>query len=338
MLNKAIITEFEKLVEQIKNDFNNAPTRQEQTKESFRLRQIKAALQIIKNYPNKITSGKQLASLKGIGPGTISRIDEILSTGQLSEIKVEPKYKKNIKIIEELEEVFGIGRQKAHELISKHSIKSVKDLKKAVATGRVKVSEQILIGLKYHNVYKQTIPRSEIDKVNIIIQHAANDVDLSLTAKICGSYRRGKPTSNDIDILIHHPDVSTKKSLLSSKKNYLHLFIKELKKIGFILDDLTFEDYHTKYMGYCRLDAKSEVRRLDVYYTPAESYYTSLLHLTGSGEFNRKMRSVAIELGYKLNEYGLFDMKNDKEKRILVYSEEDIFEKLGMEYLSPDKR
>ena len=87
-------------------------------------------------------------------------------------------------------------------------------------------------------------------------------------------------------------------------------------------------------MGYCQLSIKNHTRRIDIYYTPKNSYFASLLHLTGSGNFNRKMRGLAIELGYKLNEYGIYL----ESKMIKITSEQDIFEKLGMEYIEPKDR
>ena len=81
------------------------------------------------------------------------------------------------------------------------------------------------------------------------------------------------------------------------------------------------------------------VRRIDIMYTPHNYYYTALLHFTGSGEFNRKLRDLAIELGYTLSQLGLYVVKNGKKvKQIHIKSEQDIFEKLGLEYVPPDKR
>ena len=52
--------------------------------------------------------------------------------GKLKEIKGQDKYKKYLSIIEELEEIYGIGRKKAYELISVYGIQSIEQLKKAV--------------------------------------------------------------------------------------------------------------------------------------------------------------------------------------------------------------
>jgi DNA polymerase beta len=335
-MNEIIISEFKKLIEQIKHDINNAIIKKDEIRHSFRLRQSTRVLKILEKYPKEIKSGEQLKDIEGVGKGTISRINEILKTGKLSEIKVSNKYKKNIQIIEELEKIFGIGRKTAYDLITKHNIKSIDELKKAYKNKKIELNEQIKLGLKYHGVYQQSIPRSEIDQINELIQSNIIKVDKDLHAQICGSYRRKKDISNDIDILIYHPKIITKKQL-SSNENYLIKFVSRLKKINFILDDLTYENYETKYMGYCKFN-DNPVRRIDIYYTPYESYYSFLLHLTGSGEFNRKTRSLAIELGYKLNEYGLFNMSEGKEEKIIVHSEKDIFENLGLEYLPPEKR
>jgi DNA polymerase/3'-5' exonuclease PolX len=39
-----------------------------------------------------------------------------------------------------------------------------------------------------------------------------------------------------------------------------------------------------------------------------------------------------------LNEYGLYKLNGDKKMRIKITTEKDIFDKLGMEYLPPEKR
>lgn len=331
--NTTIIKEFEKLIEQIKYNIDNSDNKKEETRHSFRLKQTVNVLNIIKNYPKVIKRGEDLQDIKGVGKGTISRINEILKTGSLSEIKKHSSV--NEEHINELEQIFGIGRKKAIELITKHSIKSIKQLIKAHNSGKIILTEQMLTSLKYHGKYKQNIPRNEITMMKNIILKYGKTLNNNLIVTICGSYRRKKDTSNDIDVLLSHPSIKTKKQLLSSNINYLHDLVDILKDIKFILDDLTFDNYDTKYMGYCKYK-NNPVRRIDIYYTPYNSYYASLLHLTGSGSFNQKMRGLAKELGYTLNEYGLHRLSDTKS--IKIKSEKDIFEKLGMEYVPPEKR
>lgn len=338
--NEKIVREFEKLIQQIKYDIDHSQSKNESMTNYYRLRQITKSLDIISKYPKEIKSGIQLKGIKGIGKGTMSRIDEILKTGKLSEIKIDKEEKKYLSYIEELEQIIGIGRKTAFELVTKYDIKNIEELKKAYNDGTIELPNQIVVGLKYYGVYQQKIPREEIDKIDKLLYNNIRLVDKELFHVICGSYRRLKPVSNDIDVLITHPKIKTKLQLKTSP-NYLLKVVKQLKDINFLIDDLTDKDFEIKYMGFCMLKENSKeypVRRIDIRYIPYDSYYTALLYFTGSGEFNRKMRLLAQELGYKLNEYGLYKLEDGKQNKLKITSEKEIFNHLGMEYIPPEKR
>lgn len=335
--NQSIINEFQKLIKQIEYDMDNAPNRKESIKHSFRLKQVKNIIKILSNYKKKITSGEQVQDIKGIGKDTVKRINEILKIGKLAEITIGEQTDKINKQLDELEQIIGIGRKTAHDLITKYNIKSIKDLKKAHKNGKILLNDNILMGLKYHGVYQQMIPRTEMVKMDYFLHQSARLVDYKLLVIICGSYRRLQMTSNDIDCMIVHPEIVTKKQL-DTKKNYLHEFIKILVDKKFIVDSLTSHNPTNKYMGFCQVNKDSPIRRIDIRYVPYNAYYTALLYFTGSGSFNQKMRMLAIESGYKLSEYGLYKKEGDDNKKLKITSEEQIFEILGMEYLTPDKR
>jgi DNA polymerase (family 10) len=76
--------------------------------------------------------------------------------------------------------------------------------------------------------------------------------------------------------------------------------------------------------------------QVDVRLLPRKSYGAGLLYFTGNKNYNIYLRRIAIEKGYKLNEYGLFDRKTGK--MISGKSEEEIFKKLGQRYLRPEER
>lgn len=336
--NQKIVDEFMRLIDQIKIQIDNAPATADYVTNSFRLKQITAALLIIKKYPKEIKNGSDLKEIKGIGKGTISRIDEILKTGHLSEIKTTLTERKMSKAVEELQEIHGIGHKTAYDLVMKYNITTIAQLEKAYNDGTIELNDQILTGLKYHSIYKQNIPRNEVTLIKKYLEDEAKKVNSKLQITICGSYRRGKATSNDVDVLITHPDIKTKLQLgLQNENNYLIKFVELLKKDKFLLADLTDKNFEIKYMGYCKFK-KNPVRRIDIRYIPYDSYYTALLYFTGSGPFNKKMRRLAEQLGYLLNEYGLYKLNGDKKKRIKINSEKDVFDVLGMEYLDPNKR
>jgi len=335
--NEKIISEFEKLIKSVSYAIDSEPDKKERMKNLFRLKQFNNALTEIQKYPKKITAGSDLKEIRGIGTGIMTRIDEILKTGKLAEIKTSTEKMDVMKYIEDLKEIYGIGDKIAYELVTKYNIKNIDDLRKSYKQGKVQLSNNILMGMKYHNVYQPQIPRQEVTIIDKYLTNMAKQTDPKLIVTICGSYRRKKPFSNDIDCMIVHPDIKTINDL-KTKTNYLTKFIHELSLDGFILDSLTGEDVETKYMGFCRYSKKHSVRRIDIRYMPYNSYYSALLYFTGSGSFNQRMRQLFKKKGYKLNEYGLYKISGEKLKSVELNSEKDAFDILGMDYLKPEER
>ena len=346
-LNEPLANEFTLLVQQIQHKITSGELeKSDKVKYQFKLKHFKNALSIIRQFPEKITKGEDLKDISGIGKGTMERIDEFLTTKNISEIdKVKIKQiTKDANILSELSKVINIGPKIAKQLIDKYNIKTVEELKSRIKKGEIEVNDKIMMGLKYYGVIKENIPRKEIDSYDKIFQEEVSKLDgfesLGLILTIAGSYRRQKETSNDIDILISAKNIDTKKNYQKMNRNILTEFLTRLKKRKILVDNLTDFENNTKYMGFSKMPRKP-VRRIDVRFVPFESYYYALLYFTGSYELNREMRILAKQKGYKLNEYGLFKILEDgkiSRARIKVNSEEDIFKKLNMDYLEPNQR
>lgn len=341
MLNTVFIREFQLLVNQIKIELLNAKMdndiKQAKTHE-FRLKNMRKVLNTIKNFDFEITSVDDLDGISGIGPGTKKRIEEILETGKLSEIDNKYSDKKNKKIgdIKELSKVIGIGPKTAQKLMTKYKITSVVELKKAHKDGKIKLSNQILLGLKYYGIVNTVIPRKEITQIEKYLKSQTLKVSPDLQLMICGSYRRGKPTSGDIDVLLFDPEVRTQKQL--AKSSFMESFIDILTADNFIIDNITDKNYQIKYMGFCKYK-NNPVRRIDIRFVPYNSIYSAMLYFTGPYELNTEMRSRANKRNMTLNEYGLYLEDSQKGiEQIPINSEEDIFKKLGMKYLAPEER
>ena len=122
--NKLLVDNFIKLIKFIEYKYSDVDHFK------YKVRIFKNALRIIKNHPTKIKNGEELKDVKGIGKGIISRINEILQTKTLKEIKNFKVKEKDDTVLEELQKVINIGEKKALELIKKYNIKSINDLKK----------------------------------------------------------------------------------------------------------------------------------------------------------------------------------------------------------------
>ena len=235
--------------------------------------------------------------------------------------KKENKKDSKVFIVQELSKVIGIGKSQAERLIKEHSIKSIDDLLDKYNKKKIKVSHKIDKGLKYFNKVKKAIPQSEMKSIDTLLTKEVPKVDADLTVIVCGSYRRGKDKSNDIDVLVTHKKINTQKQFNKAveKKNYLQDIVAHLKTVKrsnakFMVDDLDL-DYTTKYNGFCRL-GKKPIRRIDIRFMPHDSYHTALLYYTGSGDFNKQMRLTAKKKGYKLSEYSLCEYKEKDGKKI----------------------
>lgn len=281
----------------------------------YKINAIANLIKIINIYPKEIKNGEELKDIKGVGKGSIEKINEILKTGTLSYL--------NNNILSELTEVIGIGPSIANQLIQKYKIKSLDDLIKKVKKGEIEVNDKIKLGLKYVGKFKGNIPRQHIDDVQDYLKQFNSNII------ICGSYRRGLDFSSDIDILLYNSQLLTMDDV--KKSNMLNDYVKLLTKNKFIVDNITNNNV-TKYMGFAKWE--NVIRRIDIRLIPYESIYTALVYFTGSYELNRIMRKKAKELGYKLNEYGLY--KNNE--LIHITSEKELFKKLGMKYLKPTER
>jgi DNA polymerase/3'-5' exonuclease PolX len=305
-MNSLIISELNKLISTLL--YEKPPNF------SFKVNSFKKTINLIKDLDFEINSTEQLKNVKGIGKGTLERITEILKNGNLKENKNVEKKQKNISDFSKLQTITGIGPAKAKQLIQKNI--SFDDLiNNPTETMLSELTHHQLIGVKYYHDILKRIDNNIISNIEQYLKK------FNFKFNICGSYRRKKETSGDIDILI----LEEKKSLKD--------IVNDLTKDKFIIDNLT-DDGKTKYMGICKT-SKSHAMRIDIRLIPKISYPFALLYFTGSKKTNTYMRNIAIKAGYKLSEYGLYDKDSNF---ISLNTEKDIFEFLHLPYILPEKR
>ena len=314
-MNKQIIEQLLLLATQFKQDGN-----------TFKASALFKGLSIIKELDYEIEDITQIEKIKGIGKGICKRVNEVLETGKLSELnnKVDKK-----KIIEELTSVFGIGVKIANKYMNEFNIKNITELKEAHDKSIIKLTDEMLIGLKYIDDLRRRISYIDIKNIESVLQNLLKQYYPELIMKICGSYRRVRETSGDIDILLTCKEPKF--------NDYLRKVVDLLTEKTYLVDHLTKKGL-TKYMGICHL-FNGQYVRIDIRYIKYDSFAPALLYFTGSGGLNRKMRELANTQGYTINEYGVYKYVDKKKgDKIIVKTERDIFELIGMEYLNPRER
>jgi DNA polymerase/3'-5' exonuclease PolX len=298
----------------------------------FKVRAFQNGIAAVKRLDTVPAEKKELVAISGIGKGIADRIIELQTTGTVKEWDEKIKQDPQIKAQEELASVLGIGPVLAKKMIA-DGIMSVSELKKAVEKGNVTLTSSQLIGLSYYKQLKRRIPRDEVSSFRKYIARHLKKFDQNSKMVIAGSYRRGRPDCGDVDVLISDPDIKTQVQA-KKKKAVLKNFIEKLFETEVAIEQISLGA--TKYMGLFRWPKGSDkVLKADIRFVPDESYVAALVYFTGSRDHNLLMRRKAQQMGYKLNEYGLFD-SDGKRKRF--DTERELFKILEIPYKGPTKR
>ena len=149
--------------------------------------------------------------------------------------------------------------------------KEVDDLRKCKVL-KDYLNDTQMKGLQYYDDMQVRIPYKEIQKHEVYLKGVLNKIDPKAELTIAGSYRRKRPDSGDIDLLLK----------ANGKKTYDN-FIDTLVKEGYLTCQLARGA--KKYMGMGKIDISPCHRRIDIMYTKPEEYPFAVLYFTGSGEF-----------------------------------------------------
>ena len=291
--------------------------------DEFRALAYSKAISSIRRYGKEIKD-PMTVKLPNIGSSIALKMNEIVNTGQLQALN-DLKQSPHIKLLKDMMRVQGFSKQYVMDLLKAFNVTTIEDIKKLHRAGKIKLNKTQEKGLKYSTDALQKIPRAEIKKIGDIIKREAKKLSPGIHVEIVGSYRRGKPSAKDVDILIMKP---------KAKKidNFIEDFVKHLKKVG--IHEITFTRGARKFNGMIRTKNSRFARHLDIMYALPIEYPTALAAFTGSGVFNVRQRGIAKDQGYKLSDQGLF--KNGR--RIPLKTERDLFKALNMKYLPPSKR
>jgi DNA polymerase/3'-5' exonuclease PolX len=219
----------------------------------------------------------------------------------------------------------GIGPKKAQQLI---------DLGFSPKNNEVEIDKiaQELRKAKWQNylgnetkLFLAANPKTPITRAEIKI--VENEIKkLNVYAQIVGSYRRKKPISNDIDILVRVDDRNTLNRFVEMLPGKKYICSRGPDKIAIIYSP------KRKSATY-----KQAAYKIDVFGASPDEFIPMLLYSTGSKEFNIEMRRRAKSLGYLLNQRGIFERATGKKisglKTELAY-----FKFLKMPFLEPEAR
>lgn len=297
---------------------------QEDPKWQFKAAAYDRARRSLESLPERVEDiardpSRKLTEIPGIGEDLAKKITELIETGKCQ--YHQEQLKKIPRSLLDLLQLQTVGPQKVRLFYKELNTKTVDDLEAAARAGRLRnlpgmseKSEQNI--LKALEVFRRASGRFRLDiAFEIAQQLKAYLEEFKGVEQVtpAGSLRRGRETVGDLDLLVtgrDHPAIA---------------------------------DHFTKFPEIAQVLAKGEDKvsvklrndmQVDVRLLERESYGAALQYFTGSKEHNVSLRDRAKRRGWKLSEYGLFE----GDRPIAGRTEEEIYEKLGLEWIPPELR
>jgi len=318
MTNTQIADVFEQMADLL--EFQGANT--------FRVRAYRNGARAIRDLPEAVSSMVEhgidkITAIDGIGKGVAEKCVTLVETGELPQLN---ELKEQVpESVLALMRVPGMGPKKAAVLFKELGIATLEQLKEACEAEQVrtlkgfgkKTEESILQGLAIAEAAGQRIYWADADEIASELKAHLSVCKSIEQLELAGSYRRGKETVGDLDVLVVSEDADE------------------------VMDRLNEFENVSEVIG--RGDTKMSIRlnngfQIDLRVVPAESFGAALQYFTGSKEHNVILRGRAKQRGLKINEWGVYRVDGDKETYIAGASEKDVYATLELPVFPPESR
>ena len=294
----------------------------------FRVRAYRNGARTIRDYSEPLTAivpeGKaKLMEIQGIGEDLANKIVTLVATKELPMLK---ELREQVpETVLALLRIPGLGPKKAAALHKELGIKTLDELRAACETGKVralkgfaaKTEQLILQGIDVAATIALRMYWAEADKIVQLMRAHLADCRSIEQLEFAGSYRRGRDTIGDLDVLV----VSQNPAEVMDR---FSCFLESADVLA-------------------RGDTKCSIRtrtgfQIDLRVVPAESFGAALQYFTGSKEHNVILRGMAKDRGLKINEWGVYRVENGNETRICGTTEKEVYDALDLPHFPPELR
>ena len=295
---------------------------------AFRVRAYRNSARAIRDLSESVAllvadNPKRLLQIDGIGSSVAEKCVTLVKTGSLPQL--EQLRAKVPESVLAMVRIPGLGPKKAAVLFHELHVQSLAELKAACEAGRVrelkgfgaKTEQSILDNMQVAESAGRRIYWADADAIaQALLEHLRGAEDVE-QLEMAGSYRRGRETIGDLDVLVVSPRPQK--------------VMDRLGEFSGVVDVLA------------RGDTKMSVRtstglQIDLRVVPAESFGAALQYFTGSKEHNVELRGRAREHGLKINEWGVFRVRGKREERIAGRTEEEVYATLQLPWIPPELR
>lgn len=270
---------------------------------------------IAKNGP------EELKKIPGVGAHIAERVFQLVNTGKMD------YYEEVKKLVDPgvlaLMRIPGMGPKKAKLINDLFGISSIGELEQAAKEHKLrdvkglgaKTEDNILKSIEEYKAHHERILLSDAYPLAKEIVAELKKQPFVKKADFAGSLRRLKNTIGDIDILVSSKEPDKVSEFFSSMKGVARVLAKGKTKSAII---------HLSGL------------EVDLRVVDPDEYGAALMYFTGSKEESVNLRGIAKKRGLKINEYGIFQIKDNK--RLASKTEKDMFSALDLPYIIPQLR
>ena len=294
-----------------------------QGENAFRVRAYSNAARLLQglgpDVKQKLDRGEDLTELPGIGADLAAKIREIVETGTCG--LLEDLRRKMPAAVTELLKVPGLGPKRVALLWHDLDVQTPEEVLRAARDGRIrtlprfgeKVERQIEASLAEQlSVVTRMKLATAARYADALVRHLEQTKGVEKIA-VAGSFRRMRETVGDLDIL-----VTARKANVATER---------------------FIGYPDVAVVLAQGETRSAVRlkcglQVDLRVVPAESFGAALVYFTGSKAHSIALRRLALQRGFKINEYGVFH----DEERIAGDTEASVYRAIGLPEIPPELR
>jgi DNA polymerase IV len=319
------------------------------------------AITSIAAYPHTITVPQEIRRLPYCGDKYVSLYEEWRDTGvirEVEELEANP-YLNTLKIFYD---VFDVGEKTARQWYAR----GWRDLEDVQIHSWDDLPRTVQVGLKYYTDFQAKIPRPEVESIAAVILAHANALRPGYQMLIVGGYRRGKPQSSDVDVILTHRDEA-------ATLDFVLDVVEALYKAQYVAQTLRIFNATSNRgqatvswkgglaktgAGFCTLDkaflawqdpakladGSNVMRRVDIIIAPWKVAGCAVVGWTGGKQFEKDLRLFSRSKGVKFDSSGLRAVEDGKMvdyeggEETLLGKEKSIFRGLGLEWREPTER
>ena len=293
---------------------------------AFKIRAYRLAAVQVENLGEELRDilerAGTLDAIEGFGPAISEKVETLVRSGRSPyleglEAEIPPT-------LLEITSLPGVGPRTAAMVWKELGVTTMDELQAACDTGRLqglprmgrKTIEKITEALDARQAEgpKKRRPRAGVAPLVDLLLDALRALPAADRVEVAGSYRRGRDTVGDLDLLAATRAPHDVLVAFAALPQVERVLLRGDTKCSVVVDGLQVD---------CRAVAPDQLGAAWQYFT-------------GSQAHNIRLRGMALRRGLTLNEYGVFRV--DDGTRVAGETEEDVYASLGLRWIPPEQR